>query len=193
MEFNKIVSRIKKLLLQPNEEWDAVKNENLTVADIYTTYLIVVAAVPAIAGFIGMTVVGVSAPFVGMVRIGVFHAISAAVFSYCFSLVGVYAGAFVLNKLAPAFKSTPNMINALKLVGFTVLPVWAAGVVTIIPMLGALVVLVGLYAIYICYLGLPKLMGTPADKVVPYLLISAVVMIAIQVVAALIVSAFRGV
>jgi hypothetical protein len=178
-DFKRILNRIKNILLQPAQEWDAIRNENLTVAELFTTYLVIVAAVPAVAGFIGSTVVGIPASFIGTVRPNVFRALSAAAVGYAASLAGVYLAALVVDKLAPAFKSTPNMTRALKLVGFTSLAVWAAGIVNILPMFSPLVVLVALYAIYIFYLGLPKLMGTPPDKVIPYMIVSAFALILI--------------
>ncbi len=176
-DFKRIFSRVRNILLQPAQEWDAIRAENLTVAELFTTYLIIAAAVPAVAGFIGSTVVGIPASFIGTIRPNVFRALSAAAISYACSLAAVYLAALVMDKLAPAFNSKPNMTNALKLAGFTSLPVWVAGVVHILPMFSPLVVLVGLYAIYILYLGLPKMMETPADKVVPYLIVSAAVLI----------------
>jgi hypothetical protein len=178
--FKQILNRIKNILLQPAQEWDTIRDENLTAAELFTTYFVIVAAVPAVAGFIGSTVVGIPASFIGTVRPNVFRALSAAAVAYACSLAGVFLAALVVDKLAPAFKSTPNMTHALKLVGFTSLVVWAAGIVNILPMFSPLVVLVGLYAIYILYLGLPKMMETPADKVVPYLIVSAAVLILVS-------------
>lgn len=176
-DLKRLLHRIKGLLFQPAQEWDAIRDEKLGVADVFTTYLVIVAAVPAVAGFIGSTVIGIPASFIGTARAHPFRALSAAAVGYACSLAAVYLAALVVDRLAPAFKSTSNMTNAIKLVGFTSLPVWAAGVFYILPMFSPLVVLVALYAIYVYYLGLPKLMGTPADKVVPYLIVSAAVMI----------------
>ncbi|MBI5394442.1 MAG: YIP1 family protein [Verrucomicrobia bacterium] len=192
-DLKRLFNRIKNILLQPAQEWDAVRDENLTATELFTTYLVVIAAVPAVAGFIGSTVVGIPASFIGTVRPNVFRALSAAAVGYACSLAGVYLAALVVDKLAPAFKSTSNMTHALKLVGFTSLPVWAAGVVHILPMFSPLVVLVALYAIYIFYLGLPKLMGTPADKVVPYMIVSAAVLILVGSIIVWVEIACRGI
>jgi Yip1 domain len=190
MDYQRIITRIKNMLLQPNQEWDAVRSESLTIKDIYTVYLVVVAAVPAICQFIGLTVVGTSMPAIGTIRIPVFGGLMQAVVGYVLSLAGVYVAAFIINKLAPSFKSHPDMVNAVKLAAFTILPVWAAGVLFIIPMLAALVLLVSLYAIYIFYLGLPKLMGTPADKVIPYMVVAAIVQFVVAVVIGMISAMF---
>jgi len=192
-DFKRLWDRIRNILLQPAQEWDIIREENLTVADVFTTYLVVVAAVPAVAGFIGSTVVGIPVTFVGTIRPNIFRALSAAAVAYGCSLAAVYVAALVVDRLAPAFKSESNRTRAVKLVGFTWLPVWGAGVVNILPMFGPLVVLVALYALYVYYLGLPKLMGTPPDKVVPYMIVSAAVMILAGTVVVWIEIACRGI
>ena len=48
-----IVDRAKKILLDPKGTWPAIDAEAATVQSIYVPYVVVLAAVPAIAGFIG--------------------------------------------------------------------------------------------------------------------------------------------
>jgi hypothetical protein len=48
--------------------------------------------------------------------------------------------------------------------------------------LSALIVVAGLYAIYLFYLGLPAVMHTPADKVVPYMVVCAIVDIVVMLI-----------
>ncbi len=55
-----------------------------------------------------------------------------------------------------------------------------------------LVILAALYAIYLFYLGLPPVMGTPADKVIPYMAVSAVVVIIVSIVLGIFASAIVG-
>lgn len=192
-DLKRLLNRIKNLLLQPAQEWDAIRQEKLPAAELFTSYLVIIAAVPAVAGFIGSTVIGIPASFIGTVRPNTFRALSAAAVSYVCSLAGVYLAALVVDRLAPAFKSTPNMAHALNLVGFASVVVWAAGILHILPMFSPLVALVALYAIYVFYLGLPKLMGTPPDKVIPYVIVSAALIILVNSVIVWIEIACRGI
>jgi hypothetical protein len=59
-------------------------------------------------------------------------------------------------------------------------------------MLAVLGIIAALYSIYLFYLGLPVMMKTPADKVIPYMAVSAVVIIVVYIVAALISGAITG-
>ncbi len=58
-----IVSRVKAILMTPKTEWPIIAAETTTVADLYKNYVIILAAIPAIAMFIGMSIVGTTVFF----------------------------------------------------------------------------------------------------------------------------------
>lgn len=196
-----IVSRVKGIILKPKEEWETIKSETAAVPQLFTGYAAILAAIPAAASFIGLGLIGQRVPFVGWVRIGLGTSLMRAVVSYVFALVGVYVVGYVINLLAPSFASKQNLVNAMKLAVYSMTPMWVAGVLNIIPALGILVFLAGLYGIYILYLGFNAgLMETPKDKVVGYMLVSCVVTFVVLFVLGIILGAifamgygFRGV
>ena len=53
-----LVQRVQAILLKPKEEWPVIDAEPATVGSIYTQYLVVLAAIPAVAGFIGLSLIG---------------------------------------------------------------------------------------------------------------------------------------
>lgn len=177
-----------KILTTPKTEWPVIEAEATDVATLYSGYIAILAAIPAVASFIGQTMVGV--PFLG--RISMPSAFVGMIVSYCMSLVGVYVAAFIIDKLAPTFKSTPNFIQALKLVAYASTASWVAGVLGLIPALGILAILGSLYAIYLFYLGVPVLMKTPQDQVIIYMIVAAVVVIVVSFVLAIIGGAITG-
>jgi len=122
-------------------------------------------------------------------RYGMGVSLVAGCMSYVMALVGCFIGAFVIEKLAPNFGSSGDTAQALKLVAYAYTPIWVAGVLNLIPLLGILTIFAALYAIYIFYLGMAPVMKTPADKVIPYMLVSALVIIVVNFVLAMIVGA----
>ena len=48
------------MLLKPKETWSVIEAEATDVKTIYTQYLVFLAAIPAVATFIGMSVFGMS-------------------------------------------------------------------------------------------------------------------------------------
>ena len=81
----------------------------------------------------------------------------------------------------------------MKLVVFASTPMWIAGVLQIIPVLGILLILAALYAIYLFYLGLPPVMHTPGDKVIPYMVVAAIVIFVINLCFGFLAAAVSGV
>ena len=87
----------------------------------------------------------------------------------------------IIEKLAPNFDSRGDTAQALKLVAYASTPVWIAGVLHLVPLLGVLILLAALYAVYLFYLGLAPVMKTPQDKVLPFMIVSAVVVVVVSV------------
>jgi hypothetical protein len=70
MDFNKLAARAKAILLSPTTEWPAIASEPATVSEIFKTYVVWLAAISAVAGFVASTIVGYSVPFLGTYRMG---------------------------------------------------------------------------------------------------------------------------
>ena len=71
-------------------------------------------------------------------------------------------------------------------------PSLVAAALNILPVLGMVAGLIGLYSIYLLYIGLSPMKKTPEDKKVIYLVITFVVMIAVYVVLGLILASILG-
>lgn len=186
-------SRVTKILKDPKNEWPVIEAEATTTEKLYRSYIAPLAAIPAIAAFIGSSIIGYSIPFIGHYRQGIVSGIVGMVLSWVMAMVGVYVAALIINKLAPTFESTPNELQALKLVAYAQTAAWVAGIFYVIPALSLLALLGALYSIYLFYVGLPVMMKTPAAKVVPYMVVSAVVVIVVSILIGLVVAAITGV
>lgn len=178
----KLIDRAKNIILKPKSEWDIIAKESTTVAELYKSYIVPLAAIPAIATVFGLSVIGVSVPFVGLVRTPIQISLLQGVLSYILSLVGVYVAALVISALAPKFSGVKDDLQALKLVAYSTTPSWIAGIFNLFPVLGFLAGLIGLYGLYLLYLGLPKLMKSPKEKSVGYIVVAILVLIVIYLV-----------
>jgi hypothetical protein len=182
-----IVQRVQSIILKPKEEWVKIKAEPSSVAGLFTSYAMILAAIPAGCQFLGNILVGRRLPMVGVFRWSIGRALGNAVVSYVFALITVYLFALIINELAPNFGSAKNMTSALKLSVYSMTPGWAAGIFYIIPGLWILGILASLYGLYVLYLGFDTpMMETPKDKVVGYMAVSIVVVIVLYVVFSLI-------
>jgi hypothetical protein len=184
--------RVTRILKQPKAEWPVIEAESTDVATLYRSYIVPLAAIPAICGFIGMVVIGISLPFVGRYRYGFAEALRVELIQYVGQLIGCFVSAFVIAKLGPTFSSRDDQVQALKLVAYATTPVWIAGVLNLIPMLAVLIIFAAIYAVYLFYLGVPVLMKTPPEKVIAYMLVSVVVIIVVWFVIAAILGLLGG-
>jgi hypothetical protein len=187
-----LTTRATNILTKPAVEWPVIAGESTTPMDLITSYAAPLSAIPAICAFIGMSIVGVSLPLMGTIRTGLVPGLAGAVVRFVLGLVGVYVSAIIIEKLAPTFQSKGDTTQALKLVVYASTPMWVAGVLQIIPALGLLAILAALYAVYLFYLGLPPLMHTPADKVIPYMVVAAIVIFVINLCFGIVVATVTG-
>lgn len=172
-----IVERVKNILMKPKEEWPVIAGENTSTAELYTSYIIPLAAIPAVAAFIGFSIVGL--PVIG--RLPMMSGLSIMVTNFVLTLVGVFVLSLIIDFLAPQFGGGKNAMQALKVAAYSMTAMWVVGIFQIIPMLGILAIL-GLYSIYLLYLGLPVLMKAPPDKAIPYTVVVIIAGIIIWVV-----------
>ncbi len=84
-----ISERVKAILLRPKQEWQTISGETTTIPELYKTYIVILAAIGPVASVIGMSIVGISLPFVGSFRIPITTSIAYAVVHYILTLVGV--------------------------------------------------------------------------------------------------------
>lgn len=167
----KVIERAKSILLSPSEALSSVKTEATTVKDIMKEYVAIMAAIPAVAYFIGYALVGL--PFVGRQNVG--RTLGFAILYYVLSIVAVFIVGKIINALAPNFNAVKNDLNAFKLSVYAYTPVFVAGVFYIIPSLSILAFLGSLYGIYILYLGIPILMEAPQEKRIAYTVVTLIV------------------
>ncbi len=163
-----IVDRIKNICLSPTTEWPVIAAESGSAGSLISGYVAPLAAIGAVAGLIGGSIIGRTIPFVGSYRVPLFAGISLAVFTFVMAIVGAVILGLIINALAPSFGGEKNSTQALKVAVYSYTPAWVAGVLQIFPLLGMLGVLAGFYGLYLLYLGLPRLMKSPEDKSLGY-------------------------
>ena len=177
-----IKERAQNILLQPAREWSVIEKERETVTHLYTSYVVPLAAIGPVASIIGLSIFGISLPIGGSYRLPLTSAGWHAVTTFVLALVGTYVLSLIIDALAPKFLARKNSLQALKIAAYSSTPAWLAGGLNLIPSLAFLQIL-GLYGVYLLYLGLPVLMKAPHDKAWVY---TGVVIVAAIVIFALI-------
>jgi hypothetical protein len=184
-----LVDRVKNILMNPKQEWEVIDGEAATVGGLYTGYIIPLAAIGPICTAIGYSVFGIRLPFVGTWRTPIGSAIASAVVTFVLTLVGVYVVGLIIDNLAPTFGGTRSAIQAFKVAAYSHTAAWVAGIFALIPGLRFLGIL-GLYSLYLLFLGLPVLMKSPKEKALSYTAVVIIVAIIIYFVIGMVASRF---
>ena len=182
-----IINRVKNILVSPKTEWPAIDGENDSHIVVLTKYVLLLAAIPAIAAFIGYGLIGYSV--LGIRIASVSLGIKQAISQYITMVGGIYLTAFVIDILAENFGSRKNFDKAFSLVAYAYTPALVGGIFNIHHSLSLLAGLAGIYGLYLLYVGLAPMMKTPTEKHIPYFVVSLLVMAAAFVVLTLVLTA----
>lgn len=160
-----IVARAYALIVSPRAEWPRIAGEPATIGGLFTGYAMILAAIPAVAGFIGTVLVGFDVhgeTVLTPARTGLARAIA----QYVSGLVGLWLLGWIIARLAPAFGGARDGVAAVKVAVYSATPYWLAGIFGAVPALG-LLGLLGFYSLYLVHTGLPALMRCPPEKALP--------------------------
>jgi hypothetical protein len=179
----KAALRAKAMLIDPWAEWIVIERESGDPAYLLSRYVAVLALVPAVCGFVGASVIGVTVPGTGLVRAALFDGFFGAIFGYAMAFGIVLILALIIDLLAPLFGGRKDFGSAFKLVVYSYTPVWLTGIFLLLPGL-CFLILTGFYGAYVLALGLPRLMKSPAQKSYGYAAMVAVCACALTLIAA---------
>jgi hypothetical protein len=185
--------RVKNIVLTPQTEWPVIAAETTPQSALVTGYVLPLAAISAVAAFIGQVFIGVSVPFVGTVRATIVSGLVGAVRAVVMAVVLVYVLGAIIDALAPTFNTEKNKAQAFKVAVYSITPAWIAGILNIIPALGLLGILAALYGIYLMYLGLRQVMKSPDDKAVAYTAVVAISCLVVMIVLGVITATITGI
>lgn len=185
-----LVERVKRILLSPQTEWEVIATEPATSAELYTKYIIPLAAIGPVAQLIGYSVFGIRV-FGSTYRVPIGSGLTTAIVTFILTLGATYLLAMIIDALAPTFGGQRSQIQALKVAAYSSTAAWVAGIFALIPgvrMLGIL----GLYSLYLLYLGLPSLMKSPRDRALAYTGVVVIAGIVLFMVVSIIANRFLG-
>ena len=178
------IARTATLLVDPSAGWTRVEKEPGDAIFLLSGYVAVLALIPALAGFIGDSLIGVIVPGGDVVREPIFDGLFSAVLGYAATFVQVLLVALLIDVLAPRFGGQRSFANALNLAAYSFTPVWLAGIFLLLPGLRFLG-FTALYGVYLLTKGLPVVMKSPAENAKRYAAAVAVFAVALMILTAL--------
>ncbi|MGA2396587.1 MAG: YIP1 family protein [Steroidobacteraceae bacterium] len=181
----KLIERAKNILMTPNTEWPIIQAETTGITQLYTGYVMPLAAFSTVMSFIRMSLIGI-----GYWHMPVLTGLAYALASFGFALLGIYLFGLIIDGLAPSFAGQRNQRQALKTAAYAFTPAALGAVLVLLPVFGPFLRLIAsLYGVYLLYLGLPVLMQSPKEKVPGYTAAVVVCVILLGVVLSVLMSA----
>ncbi len=161
------IQHIIGLFTDPAREWEKIRDHYKSAGTASVGHIFVLAAIPAISGYIGTTQVGWRIGVGDPIKITGDSAISIAVIYYLALLVGVYTIGWMIHLLGKAYELEKPLPLSIALAAYTATPLFLIGIMQIYPVLW-LNMLIGLpalaYTVYLLYSGLPTRMEIPTER-----------------------------
>lgn len=155
------------LLAHPDQEWEAIRKESESVSRLYFGHILLLALIPAAAGYYGSTQVGWQIGDGQIIRLTAGSALQLCVLFYGAILAGVYILGRFIDFFAATYEVKEKQPHGVTLAAYTATPVFLLGVIAAYPNIwvNMAVGLVAIaYAVYLLYEGLPILMKIPEDR-----------------------------
>lgn len=176
------IARVSNLLLSPKTEWDAIDKEAAEPRNLALRYVAPLAAIPAIAIVVGLSVIGVEING-NHYRAPIIEVLASALLFYTLTVAGVFVFAHLINWIAPRFGAERSYRQAFKVSAYSTTAAMVAAVLAIVPALGVFALLGASYSLYLLFLGAPKVMHAGEKSAVNYSIVTtfAALMLALAV------------
>ncbi len=184
------------IMLHPDSEWKAIRNEKHSFRQVFLSHVPLLALIPTISFYIGVTQVGWSVGSAEPVRLTALSALELCGLTYFALLFGVFILGEFINFMAKTYgvkdSEEKRHYEGTALAVYVTTPVFLAGIFGLYPDIWVNAIATGIagaYAVYLIYEGIPILMNINKDQAFMYassvVTIGLVMMVVVRVSAVL--------
>ncbi len=159
------------IFINPDREWQRIRNEKQSFLRVYLTHVPLLALIPVLAAYYGVTQVGWRVGSGELVRLTSQSALTLCIGTYFAQLVAVYVLGEFINWMSRTFgvrdSAEQRHYEGTALAVYIATPMMLAGAILAYPQLWvvvAVLTLAGCYSIYLLYEGIPILMNIPKEQ-----------------------------
>ena len=193
-----LIRRVPAILRSPRRTWALIAQEPRAPLWADEAGVAMLAALPALAIFVGLSVVGFRTAGTAR-RLPIAAGLTQAAISYAASLIVVALLVLIVDALAPLFDARRDRAAALRLVAGASSAAFLGGIFAAVPAFAPLAVLGLLASVFLFYTGVPALMRCPPRNAAAYssamavsaIVVAAAVGIALSRLSPLIAAAWR--
>ena len=155
------------LFTDPKNEWVAIRDDECTIGTCFAVHVLILAAVPAISGFIGTTQFGWQIGAGDPVKLTLESAGLISALYYMAMLVGVFSLGWMIHWMGGTYGADVQLSQCVVLAAYPATPLFLNGLMELYPILW-LNMVVGIpalaYTVYLLYTGVPIMMGISEDR-----------------------------
>ncbi len=162
-----LLSHVWGLLARPEEEWRTIRAGRGSDARYYCAHVLLLAAIPAVAGYLGTTQVGWQVTAREVHKLTPDSALQIAILFYVTIVAAVFTVGKLIHWMGQTYGSKQPLPQCIALAAYTATPLFLVGIMLLYPMLW-LNLLLGLpalaYTVYLLYTGAPVMMDIPKER-----------------------------
>lgn len=177
-----MINHVIGLLFWPKKQWQTIAREYSFSLVTTLLYVMVLAALPALAWYYGTTSIGWSVGDGETIKLTKLSAGKIIPLFYLTMVLSVCAIGYMIHWMAETYGTDSSTAKGIAVAGFTATPLFIAGAVGFLPIfwLALLIAIAAVsYAVYLLYLGIPAVMGIPEER--GFLFASAVIAVCLVI------------
>ncbi len=149
------------LFTRPDRAWTSIRQKEDANSLHYLMHLLLLALIPSVCLFIGITYVGWSLVDEERVRLAADSAFQLCLFLYITMVLGAVIMGLFVHWMARSFDVRPSLNLCIGFIAYTITPFFVAGIAGLYPnrwFAAIVILLAGLYSTYLLFTGLPAFM-----------------------------------
>ncbi len=151
--------RIVRLITKPEQTWWGIKQEPTDLGKLFKSYALPLLLLPVLSAAFR----SLSGHYRFLTSSYLFDLLLTSVVNYVMLAAVVLFAGWVVSLLARYFEVKDDLLSSMKIVIYSMTPIWLASVCRIFPRLSVLSLL-GVYSAYLLFTSLPIVLETPPEK-----------------------------
>jgi len=172
MDFRFLYHRTKYFIINPGKAWEVVHREERPMRFVRDSFFLPLIILVSISAFLGSM-------FFINTTLKPMYSVLAAVTTFFFLYIGVYASAFLVREIMRALDLGHDFLVAFKLVAYSMAPIFLSLTVSRLFESLLFINVLGLYGLYIFWIGMETMVSPPDHKKLPMIIATVVSMLII--------------
>jgi len=172
MDFRFLYHRTKYFIINPGKAWEVVHLEERPMKFVRGSFFMPLIILVSVSAFLGSM-------FFINTTLKPMYSVLAAITTFLFLYLGVYASAFIVREIMRALDLGHEFLVAFKLVAYSMAPIFLSLTVSRLFESLLFINVLGLYGLYIFWIGMETMINPPDHKKLPMIIATVVSMLII--------------